>query len=60
MKQYRARLSNGRFTRNTLENTFGLHCDICPKCNGCIPYGVNEAPPQKCHHCGEKLNGGNK
>lgn len=51
MKRFQARRGNGRFTRNTLENTFGIHADVCA-CGALIPYGINEAPPDACHRCG--------
>lgn len=52
MGRFQARRGNGKFTRNTMENTLGLHCDVCPKCGGLNPYGLNESPPDACHNCG--------
>jgi hypothetical protein len=51
MKRFQARRGNGRFTRNTLENVFGLHADVCA-CGALTPYGINEVPPDACQRCG--------
>lgn len=53
MSRRQARWGNGRFTQNTLENTVGLHCDICKACGSLNPYGLTESPPDACHRCGE-------
>lgn len=62
-----ARRANGRFIRNTLENTFGLRCITCPKCQRFNPYGLKEQQgpfpdprnrwdiPKSCHNCGALL-----
>lgn len=48
MKRFQARRSNGRYTRNTLENVFGLHADVCPGgpdgkwCGRILPVSVGE------------------
>ena len=55
MKRYQSRRGNGRFIKNTMENTFGLHVEICPHCRICNPYKVNEPKPEKCHDCGKFL-----
>lgn len=52
-RRFQARVPSGRFTRNTMENTFGLHCDVCSGCRGFLTYGVNELPPAACPRCGE-------
>jgi hypothetical protein len=52
MKRFQARRSSGRFTRNTLENTFGLRADTCPACNAFVTCRIGEAPPDTCHRCG--------
>jgi len=54
-KRFQARRSNGRFTKNTLENTVGLHCEICPHCRRFNPYGLHEPKPTQCHACGQLL-----
>jgi predicted nucleic acid-binding Zn ribbon protein len=50
-----SRQSNGRFRRATLENTFGLTVDVCPKCRILNPRKVGEAPAENCHSCGAVL-----
>jgi hypothetical protein len=52
-----ARRGNGRFTRNTMENTFGLHCDVCPndECRRLNPSPVGAPRPTHCHACGAAL-----
>ncbi len=52
MKRFQARRGSGRFTRNTMENTFGLHCPSCPECNKFLPHPVGSAPPDTCNGCG--------
>lgn len=62
MKRRQARKHNGRFTRNTLENTLGVHANIH---NGNTPEGIfcgrfnlsniGEPRPEHCV-CGEPLN----
>jgi hypothetical protein len=54
-KRFQARVGNGRFTRNTPENTMGLHIDVCPACRLLQPYGVGEPKPETCHTCGAPL-----
>lgn len=55
MKRFQARRSGGRFTRNTLENTCGLHAGICDACHRFNAHGVNETAPDVCAHCGATL-----
>ena len=55
MKRRQARLSNGRFTRSTLANTFGLRVEVCPNCRAMNPYAINELAPKTCHVCGQAL-----
>jgi len=58
MKRYQARQRNGRFTRNTLENTFGLQVKVCPECRTLANcWGVNEPEPEICKDCGAELQG---
>jgi hypothetical protein len=52
MKRFQARRGNGRFTRNTPENTLGLHIDVCPTCRVLVPYELGAEPPDTCHSCG--------
>jgi hypothetical protein len=54
-KRFQARRGGGRFTRNTPENTLGLHIAICAACRTFNPYPVGEPMPATCHHCGEAL-----
>lgn len=56
MKRLQARRGSGRFTRNTLENTCGLHAGICPSCQRFNPHGVHEEAPVLCTHCGAPLS----
>ena len=56
MKRRQARRLNGRFTRNTVENTFGLHVEVCPSCRGFTVWNVGGEPPTICGHCGAALN----
>lgn len=51
-----SRRGNGRFQRNTMENTFGLHVKVCPKCRSFTTYEVGEATTIRCHSCGEPLS----
>jgi hypothetical protein len=55
MKRHQARKGNGRFIKNTIENTFGLHCIFCPNCGIGNPYGLAEERPSKCHSCEKDL-----
>lgn len=55
MKRFQARRHSGRFTRNTVENTFGLTVPVCASCRGCNPHNVGEPRPTTCHHCGKPL-----
>lgn len=55
MRRLQARQGGGRWTRNTMENTLGLHAGICPSCNGLNPSPVGEERPDVCHHCGAPL-----
>jgi transposase-like protein len=57
MARRQARRGNGRFTGNTMENTFGLHCDVCPHedCRRLNPSRVDEPRPHTCHACGRPL-----
>lgn len=56
MKRYQARRGNGRFTRNTPENTFGLHVAVCPACRRFNPSAVDEPRPTRCHACSAELD----
>ena len=61
MKRFQARRGNGRFVRNTPENTLGMHIDVHERkadgswCGAMIPTTVGEQRPEKCHACGEAL-----
>lgn len=50
-----SRRGNGRFTRNTPENTFGLSLNICERCGGFNPSPAGEQRPTICHHCNEPI-----
>jgi hypothetical protein len=56
--RFQARRGNGRFTRNTMENTFGLSVQTCPwpDCRRFNPRPVGEAPRETCHACGRSLD----
>lgn len=71
MKRFQARIGNGRFTRNTTENCFGLRTIIC-SCGAINAYGrkpIEHSPggfidpltfnqwevPTHCHACGLAL-----
>lgn len=54
-RRFQARRHNGRYQRNTLENTVGLHAGICEACHRFNPHGVTEVPPDVCEHCGAPL-----
>lgn len=54
-KRYQARKSNGRFTRNTIQNIFGLQVFACPHCGRFNTYGARESRPQICHNCNGPL-----
>jgi hypothetical protein len=53
MRRFQARRGNGRFTRNTLANTFGLNVEICerPACRRMTPYALGEQKPTVCQAC---------
>ena len=53
--RYQARKSNGRFTPNTFENTFGLSVIVCPACQRFNPYPAYTRKPEVCHNCGASL-----
>ncbi len=55
MRRFQSRRGNGRFTGNTMENTLGLHCEVCEACRSLNPWKVGESMPEKCHNCGEPL-----
>jgi hypothetical protein len=42
-----------------MENTFGLHCAVCPHadCRRLNPSRVGEPLPTVCHACGRSLSG---
>lgn len=52
MRRFQARRSSGRFTRNTPENTLGLHIGVCPGrdewCGRLLPVAVGEKTPDFC------------
>jgi hypothetical protein len=60
--RFQARRGNGRFTRNTMENTFGLHVGVHERkasgewCGSMNPSRVGEPRPTHCHACGEPLS----
>ena len=58
MKRFQARRRSGRFTRNTMENSFGLHVEVCEHedCRILNPWKVGEPRPVNCHRCGRPLN----
>ncbi len=56
--RFQSRRGNGRFTRNTLENTFGLTVQACPHCGRFNPRAVGEPERETCHACGKPLSGG--
>jgi hypothetical protein len=57
-----ARRGNGRFTRNTPENTFGMHIDIHGYkrdgtwCGAFTTSPVGEPRPTHCQACGDPLD----
>jgi rubrerythrin len=53
VRRIQARRGNGRFTRNTLGNTFGLRAWVCASCRRFNTTGVGAGPPTVCHACGE-------
>lgn len=53
--RFQSRRGNGRFQRNTLENTFGLTVQVCPHCQQLNPRGVGEPKLDTCHACGKPL-----
>ena len=58
MKRFQSRRGNGRFQRNTLENTFGLRANICESCRRFNPTSVGAPTPDKCAHCGWSFDNG--
>jgi hypothetical protein len=50
-KHWQAR-SRGKFTRNTVTNTFGLKVWVCAACGGFNPRSVGEPKPERCGHEG--------
>jgi len=61
MRRIQARRGNGRFTRNTPENTLGLHMGIHERkpdgswCGAFNPSPVGAPRPTHCHACGCSL-----
>jgi hypothetical protein len=51
-KRFQSRRSNGRFQRNTLENTFGLRANVCESCRRFNPTSVGDPLPKACAQCG--------
>jgi ribosomal protein L40E len=55
-RRFQARRGNGKFTRNTMENTFGLSVQVCPHCRAMNPRNAGTEPLTNCHRCGESLD----
>lgn len=61
MKRFQARRGNGRFQRNTPENTLGLSVHVHERkmdgswCGGLNPTEAGGPAPKTCGHCGEPL-----
>jgi hypothetical protein len=55
VKRHQSRRGNGRFQRNTLENTFGLRALVCVTCRSFNTHGLGEARPTTCHACAKPL-----
>jgi len=61
MTRFQARRGNGRFLRNTPENTLGLHFGVHERktngewCGAFNPSAVGAPRPLTCHACGESL-----
>jgi hypothetical protein len=62
MRRRQARRGNGRFTRNTPENTFGQHIAVHERkgngewCGALNPSPVGQERPTHCYVCGEALH----
>jgi len=54
-RRIQARRGNGRFTRNTPENTFGLHLSMCGYCGQIHPWSLGCKEPESCKSCGRSL-----
>ena len=54
-RRFQARRGNGRFTRNTMENTFGLSVQVCPHCNRFNPRDAGTPELETCRACGKSL-----
>lgn len=54
-KRLRARRGDGRFTRSTLANTFGLKALVCANCRTFNTVPLGEESPETCHACGKPL-----
>ncbi|HYE88477.1 MAG TPA: hypothetical protein VEA16_19080 [Vicinamibacterales bacterium] len=60
-RRVQARRGNGRFTRNTPENTLGMHFNVHERkqngewCGAFNPSRVGETRPTHCHACGDPL-----
>jgi hypothetical protein len=61
VKRFQARRGNGRFIRNTPENTLGLHFSVHEHkpdgswCGALNPSRVGEERPTTCSQCGGSL-----
>lgn len=61
MKRLQARRANGRFIRNTAENTLGLHFNVHERkadgswCGALNPSRVGEPRPECCSQCAEPI-----
>lgn len=51
-KRFQARGRGGRFKRNTMENTFGISVDVCPKCGQMHTRERGEPRAEFCKSCG--------
>ena len=56
-RRFQARRGNGRFTRNTPENTLGLSIEVCPFCRALNPRPAGTPRADNCHACGRSLDG---
>jgi len=58
-QRFQQRRRNGRFTRNTLENTFGITVDLCSatECRRLTTRNVGVPSSGKCWACGAPVIG---
>ena len=56
MRRFQSRRGNGRFQRNTLENTAGVSVQVCITCRRMNARPAGAPLLETCHTCGSPLD----